>query len=157
MSMTKASKGIVVCCDSPGLAAAIFILLMWFLNIPLVNHGMVGFILSTMSVMALYLTKPPLLAFATSTFLATMSSAMSQVWRSRLAGLFLYAEGLPLLCLLIEETSLSCLPGAMELVLAIKKQSDACNGWIVSSTRIMHNSSEALEIYGAASCEKRFY
>jgi hypothetical protein len=83
------------------LAASHFILLMWFLNIALVNQGMVGFMLSTMSVIVLYLTTPLLLALATSTFLATMFSAMSQVWRSRLAGLLLYVEDLPLLLVIL--------------------------------------------------------
>jgi hypothetical protein len=50
---------------------------------------------------------------------------MSQVWRSRLAGLFfLYVEGLlPLLLAregLLEEPSPSCLPVAGEIVVVIK-------------------------------------
>ena len=61
------------------IAFSLFSLLTWFLNIPLVNQGRVGFMLFTMSVIALYLRTPPLLAFSTSTFLATMLSAMSQV------------------------------------------------------------------------------
>jgi hypothetical protein len=131
---------------------------MWFLNIPLlVNQGRVGFMLFTISVIASYLRTSPLLAFATSTFLATMSSAMSQVYPSRLAGLFLYAEqGLLLLfgiVLLEERSPCSFPPGAVELVLVSKS-----NG-----IKYVNHSSigviillETREIYGAISCGWRF-
>ena len=58
---------------------SLFSLLMWLLNIPLVNQGRVGLMLLTMPVIALYLSTPPLLALSTSTFRAKMLSAMSHV------------------------------------------------------------------------------
>ena len=58
---------------------ALLIFLICVLNISLVSQGRVGFIFATIPVRVPYGVVPPLLAFAVSTFLATMLSAILQV------------------------------------------------------------------------------